>query len=486
MTDRIVIRKNLNLINAALLTRVYNFLVIVHNTSKMAIFFLSLLLLASLLGCAPVRADLQPADLVIFVPSGSEAEVISAVARDYQQETGHVVRIDTASIDVYLSKVEGSLLAGRDDIDLIYLSTSQLPLWINYRALQPVVKSADISSIGINEQTQIILRPWLANLTYSNQIYGFPTQPALEVLWYRVDWLQAAGLQVPTTWAEFRAAAQELSHAPDRYGVALAAGDNGPSLEFGAVLAGFGGRVFDAPVVIMENNLHNPPEISLALSQPETQQALAFYGELWHLNTLAVPEGLTGGRGEAAAALQEGRAAMAILPLTMAANLLNCEASPRACTSPTLGAAQPLLGFARVPGLPQGVATGELGAWVIPLHAAHAQAAREFGAWLIGPAGARSWTANGGIPAGYFAGMVTDEPDSFEALVETVPYLVLLEGVHEYRLPYPPVKQAEQVETSLRAGLHALAAGQLDLPSATRQMDEDLRQVLYRGGYSVK
>jgi ABC-type glycerol-3-phosphate transport system substrate-binding protein len=464
---------------------VYNFLVKGYSLTQKIFISMSLLVLASLWGCASGYSQPQTADLVIFVPSGSEAEAIKAAARDYQQETGRIVKVDEAGADTYLSKVENALLAGSEDMDLVYLSASQLPLWINYHALQPVTDPVNSRSIGINEQSQEILRPWLTNLTYSNQIYGFPTQPALEVLWYRSDWLQAAGLPVPASWDELRAAAQKLSHAPERYGIALAAGGNGPGLEFGAVLASFGGQIFAAPTGPLENDLRNPPAISLTMSQPETQQALAFYGGLWQTGTLAVPEGLAGGRQAVAAALQEGHAAMGILPLTMAATLLDCQASPRVCTPPE-GGAQPLLGFARLPGLPQGVAAGELGAWAIPLHAAHAQAARDFGVWLVGPAGAWSWASNGGIPAGYPPDMGGTEPANSEPLLAKVPYLAMLKGVQEYRLPYPPVKPNDEVEATLRAGLHALAAGQVDLPAATQQMTQELRHVFYRSGYTVK
>lgn len=404
-----------------------------------------------------------------------------AAAEIYLQETGRVVFLETTGSDAYLDRLEGSLLAGRADFDLALLSASSLPLWVSYNALQPVMAVGSNLSIEDNEQTLELLRPWLANMMYSGDIYGFPAQPAPEVLWYRSDWLAEAGLQPPATWEAFEQAALALARPPDRWGAALAAGESGPGFEFAAMLAGFRGQWYESPYepstgMLPSSDLHNPPVVALSLNQTETERALAYYGGLFQAEGLAVPGSQAAGRAQAAAALREGRAAMAILPLTMAAGLLDCAAGPASCTPQGEGPAMSLLSFAPLPGLPQGVATGELNAWVIPLHAAHAQAAREFVAWLVGPVGSRVWAEAGGIPA-----WVDRQALDAEAF-ERASYLALLEGVQEYRLPYPPVKTAAQVEAALRSAASSAAVGRYE----PAEVEEALRQALYQGGYSVK
>jgi ABC-type glycerol-3-phosphate transport system substrate-binding protein len=360
------------------------------------------------------------------------------------------------------------LLAGRADYDLVYLPASRLPRWVGYHALQPVFEPSTI----VNAQPARTLQPWLTNLSYADKAYGFPTQPAIEGLWYRVDLLAAAGLQPPTTWEAFRDTALALTQAPERYGAALAAGENGPGAEFWAVLAGFGGQVFKPPS-------GGSPEWEVNFDQPEAQQALEYYAALWAGPALAPPDALSTGRAGALNALQTGRAAMAILPLTAAAVLFDCKASPAVCTSSEQGTPASQLAFAALPGLPAGQAVGELGAWVIPLHATHPQAAHDFGAWLVGPQGARAWALHGGIPA---AQDLLADPQ----VADQAPYLAILDGVQAYRLPYPPVRTAEQVDVALQAGVQAAAAGRLDVPSAAAETVIQLRRALQQGGYPVK
>lgn len=434
---------------------------------------LGLLLLVSLAGCVAVPpADPHPAaDVVVAVPAGSEAEALNAAAAAYQQESGVRVRVEVSGVDVYQDMLDGILLAGRADYDLVYLPASRLPRWVNYHALLPLSGQAAAASSPTADNVQIglALQSWQMMLTHSNLLYGFPTQPAVEALWYRADLLAAAGLQPPSTWEAFRAAALALTAAPDRYGLALAAGENSPGIEFGAVLAGFGGQLFrplDGDLTIVE----------LTLERPEAQQALAFYASLWAGQALAAPQSLVAGRAEAVSALQAGRAAMAILPLTAVPALFACqtdaENSPADC-------AENRWAFAPLPGLPVGQAVGELGAWVIPLHAAHPQDAQAFGAWLVGPVGARVWALNGGIPA--VDGLLADPQVAAKA-----PYLAVLTGVLDYRLPYPPVSTGEQVETALHAGVQAAVSGRLDTATAIVEIAAELKRALHQGGYSVR
>lgn len=450
----------------------------VHRWDRFAWLAICLWVLSGLSGCLAQPASESVVDVVVLVPSGNEAAALHEAAVAYQNETGQVVRVETAGADVYGGKMEGLLLAGSSQYDLLYMPASQLPLWISYQAIQPVAELVSPGVLKDNEESQEKLRPWLRNLTYFDRIYGFPTQPALEAVWYRADLFQAAGLRAPTTWEAFRAAALALSQPPERYGAALAAGEFDIGFEFGALLAGFGGKVFDEPSGLPDGNFDHFPVVSLTIEQPETQQALAYYAGLFQADGLAAPESLAGDRLSAAAALQNGRAAMAILPLTAAAPLLDCQVSPKICTSPESGEPQSLLAFTRLPGLPAGVTVGELGAWVIPLHAAHAQAAREFGAWLVSPSGAQVWASASGIPAGL--------PDGDPTIIAKFPYLELLDGINEYRLPYPPVKTDSLVGPVLRRGVHELAAGQQDLPQVIYEMKEGLRSALYQGGYTVK
>jgi multiple sugar transport system substrate-binding protein len=103
-------------------------------------------------------------------------------------------------------------------------------------AFLPTDWIAEAQSRGLVEN----LDPWLARApipdfpdawspsllklqSFGGGFWGMPYHDGPECLVYRKDLLQAAGIEVPRTWAEFHAAARRL-HAPaeDRYGTTLA------------------------------------------------------------------------------------------------------------------------------------------------------------------------------------------------------------------------------------------------------------------------
>ena len=177
--------------------------------------------------------------------------------------------------------------------------------------------------------------------------------------------------------------------------------------------------------------------------------------------------------------LQSGLADFAILPITAAPVLLDCTVSPAACVLSDKGLLESQLVFAALPGLPAGQAVGTLGAWAIPLHAAHAQAAQQFGTWLAGPQGARVWALNGGIPAAQ--GLMSDPQ-----VAASAPYLAVLDGFQSFLLPYAPVRSDDQVEAVLQDGIQEITAGQVDGTEAAQAITEQLRRVLHQAGYETQ
>jgi multiple sugar transport system substrate-binding protein len=104
-------------------------------------------------------------------------------------------------------------------------------------------------------------------VTLNGKIYGFPLYTYPEILWYRKDLFQQAGLQPPTTLDNILAAARALNHPPTQYGTALYNDQDDPWI-VAEVCAAFGCKLFD--------DSGKP-----AINSPETIQALDFLRELW-------------------------------------------------------------------------------------------------------------------------------------------------------------------------------------------------------------
>jgi multiple sugar transport system substrate-binding protein len=90
-------------------------------------------------------------------------------------------------------------------------------------------------------------------LRFDDHYVALPWGLDIRVWYYRPSLLEAAGVEVPTTWEEFRAAAQALT-GNGTYGV-VASGDTGGSHYLLATMLNNGGGLFDAErnLVLTEN-----------------------------------------------------------------------------------------------------------------------------------------------------------------------------------------------------------------------------------------
>ena len=115
--------------------------------------------------------------------------------------------------------------------------------------------------------------------TVDGQIYGIPSFMFVDLVYYRADWLEEAGLEPPTTWEEFTEVAIALTDPEqDRYGFGLRGGGGGQN-NFLKVLDGFNG-----PIVDEDGNV--------TLDREAAEAALQWYTELFTVHE-AVPPSVT-------------------------------------------------------------------------------------------------------------------------------------------------------------------------------------------------
>jgi multiple sugar transport system substrate-binding protein len=150
----------------------------------------------------------------------------SAIARqfaDFTRSTGTEARLEIEALD--LNPLHESLFARRGladgSFDLAFISTDWLAQAQDaglIRDLQPHLARAPIADFPDAWSPSL-----LGLQRFNGGFWGMPYHDGPQCLIYRKDLLQAAGLAVPTTWAEFHEAAQRL-HAPaqGRYGTVLA------------------------------------------------------------------------------------------------------------------------------------------------------------------------------------------------------------------------------------------------------------------------
>jgi multiple sugar transport system substrate-binding protein len=150
----------------------------------------------------------------------------SAIARqfaDFTRSTGTGARLEIEALD--LNPLHESLFARRGladgSFDLAFISTDWLAQAQGaglIRDLQPHLARAPIPDFPDAWSPSL-----LGLQRFNGGFWGMPYHDGPQCLIYRKDLLQAAGLAVPTTWAQFHEAARRL-HAPaqGRYGTVLA------------------------------------------------------------------------------------------------------------------------------------------------------------------------------------------------------------------------------------------------------------------------
>jgi multiple sugar transport system substrate-binding protein len=113
------------------------------------------------------------------------------------------------------------------------------------------------------------------DVTFEGEIYGVPAFAFVDWMYYRADWFEEAGLEVPTTCEEFAEAAVALTNADEnRYGFGMRGGDGGAGNIMG-VLQSFGAlSVVDDEVVVDEAKF---------------TEAIQWYADLYTVDHVAPP-----------------------------------------------------------------------------------------------------------------------------------------------------------------------------------------------------
>lgn len=151
---------------------------------------------------------------------GKRMEAVQAAAEEFMQmHPGVTINIETMAWGDFNTKWNAGLTTG----DLPDMSTAQntgeVAEMLNVGVLRPV--DTVIDAIGRDRFSANAL----ADMTVDGEVYGIPYYSHAQVMWYRDDLLEAAGLDVPQTWDEFYDAAVALTK-DGVYGAAVSLSPN--------------------------------------------------------------------------------------------------------------------------------------------------------------------------------------------------------------------------------------------------------------------
>lgn len=151
---------------------------------------------------------------------GARMDAIQKAADAFMQENpGVKINIETYSWGDFNTKWNAGITTG----DLPDISTAQgtgeVVEMINAGVINPMDDIVD--EIGRDRFSANAL----ADMTVDGAVYGIPYYSHAQVMWYRTDLLEQAGLEIPQTWDEFYDAAVALTK-DGTYGAAFSCSPN--------------------------------------------------------------------------------------------------------------------------------------------------------------------------------------------------------------------------------------------------------------------
>jgi multiple sugar transport system substrate-binding protein len=144
-------------------------------------------------------------------------EVQQQIAADFEAETGISVEIVPVEESAMAERVTAAFGAG-DLPDVIYHPISQTIGWADAGILDTLTATDIVENLGADTFTEGAL-----NLVRYNEEYAaVPSDGWTQLLVYRQDLFEEAGLEAPTTFEAIQAAVEVLHNPPEMYGFVAA------------------------------------------------------------------------------------------------------------------------------------------------------------------------------------------------------------------------------------------------------------------------
>ncbi len=242
----------------------------------------------ALAGGQAVAQDQEPFTIVINQSPWFAG--FEGVVEAYMEETGNEVILDVNPFRGLLEKQRNSARAPEGDIDMFVTNVAIMAeMWgsglVHFMdeldaefALAEEISDFDGTVCWDPEKESFDCE--------SGRLIGVPINPNVQVLYYRADLYEEAGLEVPTTMAELEANAMALHNPPDMFGIVQRGSRSGIASNTRPYIYGFGGRKFED---------HKNGDYTVVLNSPEAIAGLQFYVDLaekaGHPNAGAIAQG---------------------------------------------------------------------------------------------------------------------------------------------------------------------------------------------------
>ncbi|MBT2654053.1 sugar ABC transporter substrate-binding protein [Bacillus sp. ISL-18] len=268
-------------------------------------------------------------------------ESIKKMLPEFEKETGIKVKVDSYFEDQLTQKTAVEFASNSKNIDVVMFRPLQ-----DGKMFHKSGYFADMTGYVSKEKgyTDDFIPSSLGSVKDGEKLFGLPLVTETEVLYYRKDLLEKAGLEVPKTLEELEKAAKQLNDPSKGVSGFVARGKRAAAVtQFSSFLYGFGGD-------FMKDG-------KSSLTSPEAIEAFNYYGNL--LNKYGPKGTLNMSWPEAMAVFTQGKAAF----YTDASSLFTNA------TDPAKSQVADKVGFAPFPAGPNGAKPYNVTSWALGIGA---------------------------------------------------------------------------------------------------------------------
>src|SRR5918997_964802 len=163
--------------------------------------------------------------------------------KPFAEQTGIKVTYVYVPFVALRERLTAEMVGGSDDFDIVTAMDVWIPPLVD-KYLAPIDKDVAARKIDLKRYPE----PFLASGKFPTGLYGLPVRCHIQLLWYRKDLFEKAGLQPPKTWDEMVAVGKKIQEQnPGIAGVTIPYGkaDGQNLMVWYNFLWGAGGDLFD-------------------------------------------------------------------------------------------------------------------------------------------------------------------------------------------------------------------------------------------------
>ncbi|TXR58001.1 ABC transporter substrate-binding protein [Quadrisphaera setariae] len=289
---------------------------------------LTLTLAACSGGSAEQTAPEDVKTLTVIAANSPWTEGLKTLATEYQQKTGVQVKIEAYGNEQLNDTYKVKLNASSSDFDVMAFQVQDVMREFSRNGW--LTDMTDYVSSDADWDWEDFQQPAREAVQLDDVVYGVPVMTEREIVYYRKDLLQQAGIPVPKTLDELKTAVSTLNDpATGTFGIAMRGSRVPLVTQYSSFLYSFGGDF-------------QGKDGEATIDSPEAQQAFQFYGDLLRSDG---PPGVTNmGWVEASALFAQGKSAFYIDADSQAYTFLD----------PTKSSVVDTVGFAQFPAGPAG------------------------------------------------------------------------------------------------------------------------------------